>query len=159
MQHTLFILLLTKNQIDELKKISIKALPNEAVALGFGVIEKKDNLELNNLKTQFLYYIIKIIEEFQSSHPSPIYFLLDDVELLYKKWMNAQKKGLKLICIFHSHPSGCVPSGVDKDYMKNISIVYPFIIWLIYGNTSDKFQAYLYNNNKISEVKMIIKND
>ncbi|MHA1338680.1 MAG: Mov34/MPN/PAD-1 family protein [Promethearchaeota archaeon] len=160
----LFTLILSQDKINQFKKIAKNAYPNESAALGFGIVEKSQIIPNDNFTNQSrknskkkIYYIIKKIEEFESSVPSPVYFLLDDVELLYKKWLNAQEEGLKLICIFHSHPAGTSPSGTDISYMANISKLYPYIIWLIYGNKSQKFKAYIMYNSNVYEVAIKIE--
>lgn len=114
--------------------IAQSANPNEAVALLFGAIKSQSNQ---------LIYEVKLIEEFQSTLPSPVSFLLDDIELLYNKWQSAQQQGFKLISVFHSHPGSAYPSHIDKINMINLAKVYPKIIWVIYGNYSKELNAFI----------------
>jgi proteasome lid subunit RPN8/RPN11 len=138
--------------VNTLKKIVQNAHPNESVALLFGTIEKT----LNNKDTSFIYTIQKI-DEMNSSDPSPVAFVLNDYETIAKKWMQAQSIGLKLTCIFHSHPSNAQYSGTDEKYMSQISELYPEIPWLIYGNHNHEFKCYLYQKNKVHEVRIEFK--
>jgi proteasome lid subunit RPN8/RPN11 len=126
-------------------KIAESAIPNEAVALLFGTIKSHSNQ---------LIYEVKLVEEFQSSIPSPVSFILEDIEQLYKKWNSAQQQGFHLIAIFHSHPSSAYPSEIDKINMINLSKIYKKIIWIIYGNYSKKLNAFVLENETIYQIKI-----
>lgn len=141
-------IVLNEDQFITLKKISKTALPNESAALIFGEIKTAKNE---------LVYIGQKIEAVDSTTPSPVAFLIGDLEHLYSLWSKAQDQGYRLLSIFHSHPSGAWPSGTDKRYMKNIDLVYPGIIWIIYGNGDDEFKAFIYQNQKFHRVNLKTK--
>ncbi|MHA1821724.1 MAG: Mov34/MPN/PAD-1 family protein [Promethearchaeota archaeon] len=144
----------TESQYNSLVDIARKAYPNESCALLFGVLEKKEN----SSGEQEYYYKIKEIREMKSSEPSPVAFVLNDFELLAKIWLEQQDRGLRLLSIFHSHPNTAIPSGIDETYMRNMDMGgFSGIIWSIYGNISRDLNAFIYLNNRIYQVNVIIQ--
>ncbi|MBD3353473.1 MAG: hypothetical protein GF364_18465 [Candidatus Lokiarchaeota archaeon] len=145
---------ITESQYSQLVQIAKKAYPNESAGLIFGNVSHENE---ENKDETFYIYVCKKIEEFESSKPSPVYFLLNDVELVYRKWNQAQEEGYSLISIYHSHPNTAYPSGIDADYMQNIARVYPNIIWTIYGNGSKELNGFILDSDtKIKRVKIQI---
>ena len=142
-----FIIEINEEIREKLIEISKRALPNESTAILFG----KKRIGKNG--DGCVCYTVDYVEEFISSILSPVFFSIDEVTL-YEKWINAQKKGLKLLSIFHSHPNFPNPSNTDKLYMKNIAKVYLDWIWIIFGNTSSEFKAFIWNKGKIKKVKI-----
>lgn len=123
----------------ELIGIAKNSFPNESVALLFGNIKKE---ELNSEKK--IIYDVQKIDEFNKAEKSPVHFLINDYELLAEKWIMAQNSGLKLISIFHSHPSTAFISGTDKINMKQMdSTGYPGMIWVVYGNQAHDLKAFI----------------
>ncbi|MCP4761723.1 MAG: hypothetical protein GY870_08075 [archaeon] len=127
-----------KELYEKLKQISANSYPNESCALIFGTITKKKSENY----VKYSYNSVKI-DKFESSKPDPYSFIIEDYELLGQKWIKAQEEGLKLISIFHSHPSGAFPSNIDKKYMKQMGKAYPNIIWTIYGNESRELNGFI----------------
>ncbi|MHA1729107.1 MAG: Mov34/MPN/PAD-1 family protein [Promethearchaeota archaeon] len=167
---------LTEGHFNKLVQIAKKNYPNECVGLIFGnvIIKTTDN----NIKKPNIIYKVKKIEEIISSKPSPVSFIIEDLELLAQKWFKAQQSGLKLISIFHSHPSDAYPSGKDRIYMKQLNEFWKIqnllskqfksheniinsknmgTIWTIYGNKSKKLNAFILQCDDIfkCDVKMI----
>lgn len=102
-----------------------KCSPAESCALLFGKEE-------SNVSTIQEIYLTKNIED------SPVNFTISNEELLagYKE---AEKKGLEVIGIFHSHPhSEAIPSMTDKKFMT----INP-VVWIIYSNTQDELNAFV----------------
>jgi len=165
------ILRLDSSNIDVFKKIAQNAYPNESVALFFGQVERRDVNNTNNAsntsnttsniknskndKKKYLFvYSIQKVDEYQSSEPSPIEFVLGDLESLAQKWIQAESIGLKFIGIFHSHPVNAHYSGKDETYMAQISQAYQNIAWLIYGNKKHDFRCFLHFTGKVIEIKI-----
>ena len=105
-------LYLRAEEISKLITFSENSLPDECVALLFGKI-------FYNKKEKNFHYQLHEINEFQNTSGSPTSFSIDDFDLLAQKWLNAQKSGLKLISLFHSHPNTAYPSQKDAIYMRN----------------------------------------
>jgi proteasome lid subunit RPN8/RPN11 len=64
----------------------------------------------------------------------------DELILAYS---TAEKKGLDVSGIFHSHPSSVAyPSNTDKKYMETNPVP-----WIIFSNLNNDFRAYIYNSD------------
>ncbi len=115
----------SKNHVATLKKHAIQNKPNESCAILFG----------NNDDRQFL---IKDIFLTKNSKPSPVNFAISNEELI-QAYQEAEKRGLEVIAIFHSHPdSVAYPSSTDLQYMQ----INP-VPWVIYSNASNELMAYI----------------
>lgn len=145
--HKTIKLILSKTQSARLLQISEAAEPNESAALLFGSVTREQD---------FVLYKCEKVQDVESSVPSPVSFLIGDIENLYSLWADAQSKGYRLVSIFHSHPSGAWPSGKDRKYMKNIGRFYRGIIWSIYGNSQDELNAFVYDRNRMFQVEIVI---
>ncbi|MHA1145885.1 MAG: Mov34/MPN/PAD-1 family protein [Candidatus Helarchaeota archaeon] len=82
-----------------------------------------------------------------------------DPEELYTAHLKAEKKGIEIVAIFHSHPAPSHPSGLDLEFMR-----YNPIAWIILGRlgTTDKsrmqdLKAFQYLNEKLYEIELCIK--
>lgn len=101
-----------------------KCAPAESCALLFG----KEESQTSTVREVFL---TKNIED------SPVNFTISNEELL-SGYKEAEKKGLDVIGIFHSHPhSEAVPSSTDKRFMT----INP-VVWVIYSNVNNTLNAF-----------------
>ncbi|OYT59951.1 MAG: metalloprotease [Desulfurococcales archaeon ex4484_217_1] len=71
----------------------------------------------------------------------------------YNALMYASKKSLEIVGIFHSHINSTLPSEEDLKYMKLWNV-----LWLIVDSTSKKYRAFILDNGKLNEVKVILRN-
>ncbi|MDE1769574.1 MAG: M67 family metallopeptidase [Thaumarchaeota archaeon] len=122
-------IIFSKNQIDILSNHSKENIPNESCAILFGSTCNDETI----VKEIFL---TKNIEN------SPINFTISPDELILA-YGTAEKKGLEVSGIFHSHPgSVAYPSSTDKKYMETNPVP-----WVIFSNLSNEFKAYIYNSD------------
>ncbi len=118
-------LILSKNQVETLKKHAKQKEPNESCALLFG--RSKDGK-----------YSVTDIFLTESASPSPVNFTISNDDLI-KAYCESERKKLEVIAIFHSHPdSPAYPSTTDCQYME----INP-IPWIIYSNVKNELQAYI----------------
>lgn len=121
-------IVLTSEQIRRLSRFANEALPNESCAFLLGSSSESTVTEI---------LLMKNVDS------SPYSFSIEPSELL-DAYGIAEKKGLEVIGIFHSHPGKPSPSTTDLKYME----INP-VIWLIYSTTEDRFGAYLSERNMI----------
>lgn len=146
------LIIVNQNIIDNLKICVKNASPNEACGLIFGDIKEVQVSE------GFQYhYIAKKFECLESDKKSPVSFLIENIERLNEVWQNAaQKFSLRLISIFHSHPAGSSPSGVDHDNMEFLdncgNRAFKNQIWTIMDAQNFNLNAYIYYNEEIMKV-------
>lgn len=101
--------------------------PNESCAILFGK---------NNLVSEV--FLTKNIEE------SPINFTISNEQLI-EGYKIAERKRIKVIGIFHSHPnSDAYPSNTDKKFMQSNPVV-----WIIYSGSNKDFKAYVLESDII----------
>lgn len=113
----------------DLKQILIehakKTAPAESCALLFG----REEFGASTVSEVFLT---------QNMENSPVNFTISNEELL-SGYKEAEKKGLDVIGIFHSHPhSEAVPSSTDKKFMT----INP-VVWMIYSNKENQLNAFV----------------
>jgi proteasome lid subunit RPN8/RPN11 len=112
-------IILTKTQKDALIEHAKNASPNESCALLFG------DTSLNTCTVSDVF-LTENIEK------SPINFIISNEELI-RGYAEAEKKGLDVVGIFHSHPhSNAAPSETDKTFMA----VNP-VVWVILGKDNN----------------------
>ena len=138
-----------------------KARPNEACGLIFGDIKQIDNPDSADFQ---YHYISKKFTCIESNHKSPVGFLINDMEKLNKIFREASRTyNLRLISIFHSHPSGAHPSGIDTrnmEFLDNCGIrAFKNQIWTIISARSKKLNGFILLNNEFLQVDVKIKND
>jgi len=131
------IISVTSRQLQELIKLAKVALPNECCAFLLG--------EQNSLGRVATILPLRNIDE------SPVSFSIDPGELL-NAYNLAGSKGMEVTAIFHSHPTKALPSSTDIKYME----INP-VIWLIYSTTENEFKAFLYEDEVIREIDIMIK--
>ena len=138
--------------IENLKTCVKKASPNEACGLIFGDIKEV------RVNEGFQYhYIASKFECFESDKKSPVSFLIENIEKLNEVWQDAALKfNLRLISIFHSHPAGSSPSGVDHynmEFLDNCgNKAFRNQIWTIMDAQNYNLNAYIYYNQEIMKV-------
>lgn len=129
-------IVLTESQKKTLTKESLDKKPNESCALLFG---KNENEKLT----------ITEIFPAENIDESPINFTISNEQLL-EGYKIAEKKGLEVIGIFHSHPSSePYPSETDKKFME----INP-VVWIIFSATTNEFKAFMFDS-KITEIPII----
>lgn len=150
------ITIIIKQEIfDQLKRCVKNASPNEACGFIFGTIE-----QINNNGDYHYRYIGKKFECVKG-HQSPVSFLIDNVEMLNNIWSEAyQKHKLNLISIFHSHPGGAYPSGVDTRNMKFLddcgNKAFKNQIWTIMDASNHELNGFIYFNKEFVQTSVEI---
>jgi proteasome lid subunit RPN8/RPN11 len=81
---------------------------------------------------------------------SPYSFRVEPSELI-EAYETAERKGLQVIGIFHSHPGKPSPSSTDLKYME----INP-VVWLIYSSTDKKFDAYIFDG-EARKVQVLVR--
>jgi proteasome lid subunit RPN8/RPN11 len=112
--------------LNKLAKFANDALPLESCALLLGKEQKitdivHDVVLLRNYDHSKYSF---------SMHPSDIFYA----------YQQANRSGLSVVGIFHSHPSLPRPSQKDKKFMELNPIV-----WLIYSTLNHEYSAFLYS--------------
>ncbi|MHA1291308.1 MAG: Mov34/MPN/PAD-1 family protein [Promethearchaeota archaeon] len=134
-----------------------KAYPNEACGLIFGDIKKFDLIEGYEI-----HFIGKKFNCLQSDKKSPVAFLIDNIERFNEVFQEAaQKFNLRLISIFHSHPGGAYPSGIDKKnmvFLNNCGIkAFKNQIWTIIDARSFELNGFIFFNNELKQIDVKIE--
>jgi len=146
---------LNQELYEGMKKCVHKASPNEACGLVFGDIEK---IDIEN-RSQ-IHYIGKKFNCFESDRKSSVAFLIENFEELNKVLLTANEYGLRLISIFHSHPSGAHPSGVDRNHMiyldDFIIKIFKNQIWTIMDASNNELNGFIYFNKEFLQVDLKI---
>jgi proteasome lid subunit RPN8/RPN11 len=147
---------LNKDIISKLNKCIHESSPNEACGFFFGDITE------SNHNGDFRYtYSCEKIQCIESRTLNPVSFLIDnDEKMLELSNIVIKKERLKLIAVFHSHPSGANPSSVDKKCMRyyhNCGIKkFTHLVWIIVDSSSQKINGFLYLNNKLTQIKIVV---
>jgi proteasome lid subunit RPN8/RPN11 len=126
-----------RRYLEKLRTASKEAQSEETCGLLFG---HKD-------EDSFVVMEFKIL---QNIDRSIVRFTIDPMTL-YETLIDAEKRGLSLVAIFHSHPMGAVPSGTDKKYMR----FWP-VPWLILSKTNNKFGVFISDEDTYQRIKMKI---
>ena len=117
---------LTAVQITQLTRHAKDALPNESCAILLGDDDK----------------VVKILP-MRNVDESPVTFSIDPTELIHAYDL-AERKGMPVIAIFHSHPAKPSPSSTDIKFMQ----INP-VVWVIYSTTESQLKAFVYDDNDI----------
>lgn len=141
---------------EQLKLCVINAKPNEACGLIFGDIEQGKVAE----SFQYLYYTKKF-DCIEPDKKSPVKFLIKNIEKLNKLFYNAyQNHNLRLISIFHSHPSGAHPSRFDVENMKLLdefdNRAFRNQIWTIMDGNNYKLNGFIYLEKELQQINVKI---
>ncbi len=148
-------IILNQDILEELKKCVKKSDPYEACGLIFGEIK-----EIKIINGYQYHYIGKKFECIESSKKSTVAFLIDNIEKLHDIYQKANLKyKMRLISVFHSHPGGTYPSGVDLENMKYLNTFKAFKnqIWTIMSATNKELNGFLYFNEEFLQIDLEIK--
>ncbi|HZC48202.1 MAG TPA: M67 family metallopeptidase [Nitrososphaeraceae archaeon] len=132
--------ILTQFQLERLASLARDSLPNESCALLLGNNTNKEN-EIQVIETLSM----------KNSDASPTTRFRIDSQELINGYLRAEKMGLNVIGIFHSHPAPPFPSSTDKIFME----INP-IVWLIYSTLTNESRAYIFEQKKIREVRLSV---
>jgi [CysO sulfur-carrier protein]-S-L-cysteine hydrolase len=130
--------ILTQFQIERLSSLAMDSLPNESCALLLGNNSNKDN-EIQLIETLSM----------KNSDASPTTRFRIDSQELINGYLRAEKMGLNVVGIFHSHPASPIPSSTDKIFME----INP-VVWLIYSTLTNESRAYIFEQKKVREVRL-----
>ena len=143
------------------------ASPNEAFGLILGPQPKEIILD-NPGKYQY-HYFGEIIECIRSDQSSPVKFLMENIEELYRIIKNANEKyKRRVLSIFHSHPVGSYPSGFDVNYMEYLDDFYETVlnsslmtkvpfknqIWTIMDGSNFEINGFIYLEEEIQQIQL-----
>ena len=151
-----------------MKKCVENAYPNEACGILFGEIAQ---IQIENMEDEFAYYYKA--NEFScinSDQKSTVSFLIENIEKLNqvireKIEVLRINEEIRLISIFHSHPSGNYPSMTDINNMrflntfsdvehKFVSKAFKNLIWLIMDGTNFDISGFICLNSKIYQIEV-----
>lgn len=132
--------ILTQFQLERLASLARDSLPNESCALLLGKNTNKEN-EIQVIETLSM----------KNSDASPTTRFRIDPQELINGYLRAEKMGLNVIGIFHSHPAPPIPSSTDKIFME----INP-VVWLIYSTLTHESRAYIFEQKKIREVRLSV---
>ena len=107
-------------------------------------------------------YLGKKFECIPSSEKSPVAFLIDNFEIFNEKFQEAaQKFNMQLVSIFHSHPGGAYPSGVDERHMIFLDECglsnFKNQIWSIMDASNKKLNGFIYLQKELIQINIQIE--
>ena len=132
--------ILNQFELERLACLARDSLPNESCALLLGNYTNKENE-------------IQVIETLPMKNSDALpttRFRIDSQELI-NGYLRAEKMGLNVVGIFHSHPAPPIPSSTDKIFME----INP-VVWLIYSTLTNESRAYIFEQKKIREVRLSV---
>jgi len=160
-------LIIPKDIFREMQKCSGNASPNEAGGLVFGDFEEL------KIEEGFQYnFRGKKFECLESTKPSPVSYLMDNLQEFYDIWTEAiYKYKQQLVSIFHSHPGSAMPSGFDDQYMKMLvdfdnemiergifkNPNFKYVIWTIIDGKKKDLKGFLILKNKLTQIEVIVE--
>lgn len=130
--------ILNQFQLERLACLARDSLPNESCALLLG----------NNTNKENEIQVIETLSMKNSDALPTTRFRIDSQELI-NGYLRAEKMGLNVVGIFHSHPAPPIPSSTDKIFME----INP-VVWLIYSTLTNESRAYIYEQKKVREVRL-----
>jgi [CysO sulfur-carrier protein]-S-L-cysteine hydrolase len=137
--------LIASTSINILEQLSAQCFPEESCAILFGSIQGEKLLEIQ---------VTKIVELHNIVH-SPVEFRWDEMEF-YQHYLTQKKAGLSFVGVFHSHPNEPYISRYDKIIISNTGKLYPELVWIVYGNKTHTFKAFvLARSRQIIEIPII----
>jgi len=161
------IFFISKNIYEKIIECVEYARPNESCGLIFGESQEKENSE--EKEDYFYYYKSKHFECIKSDKKSAVAFLIEGSEEIDSMILNNTNRNQKLISIFHSHPAGAHPSGIDLNHMerydssKRTYLGKPQLrllklqIWTIMDASNYELNAFIYLNKEIIQIDLQIK--
>jgi proteasome lid subunit RPN8/RPN11 len=162
-------LFLTTNLIKKLKSCVQEVYPNEACGILFGKINQIKNDKVED--DYFYHYIAKDFNCIKSDQKSMVSFLIENIEKLHEIIQTKiieLEDGMRLISIFHSHPSGNYPSSTDVKNMKFlddfsniehkfVSKAFKNLIWLIMDGSSFEIKGFIYYNSTLYQIDVKVR--
>lgn len=150
---------------EKLKECVDFAAPHECCGIIFGHVK-----EINKNGDFSYQYIGERARCLVSEINSPTSFIIENMEDLNKiilEEIQFGAKKMRLISIFHSHPSGNYPSSIDISNMKYLdqfgkgtnkfmSKAFKNLIWLIINSKNYTIKGFIYFQDNIHEVDLII---
>lgn len=133
------ILRLQRHFVELLKSEAKKVYPVEACAILFGQLTEKETK------------VEKVVIT-KNRLGSNTRFEVDPEEVALAV-IEAEKEGLELVGLFHSHPAPAVPSVVDQKFMR----LWPDAVWLILSTTSGIMKAYKLPDDEIKKVAIRVE--
>ncbi|HZA62049.1 MAG TPA: M67 family metallopeptidase [Nitrososphaeraceae archaeon] len=130
--------ILNQFELERLACLARDSLPNESCALLLG----------NNTNKENEIQVIETLPMKNSDALPTTRFRIDSQELI-NGYLRAEKMGLNVVGIFHSHPAPPIPSSTDKIFME----INP-VVWLIYSTLTNESRAYIYEQKKVREVRL-----
>ena len=130
--------ILNQFQLERLACLARESLPNESCALLLG----------NNTNKENEIQVIETLSMKNSDALPTTRFRIDSQELI-NGYLRAEKMGLNVVGIFHSHPAPPIPSSTDKIFME----INP-VVWLIYSTLTNESRAYIFEQKKVREVRL-----
>ena len=130
------ILQLKRQHLTLLREEARRVNPIEACALLFGNSTQKKTL------------VKKIVFAYNNLNSS-IRFEIDPTFVI-ESFSEAEKAGMDLVSIFHSHPAPSKPSLVDLRYMK----LWGDVLWLILSLTDNSLAAYQMIGEKAKKIQI-----
>ncbi|MEO9294943.1 MAG: M67 family metallopeptidase [Nitrososphaera sp.] len=120
--------------MDELEELARDSLPSESCAFllgrSEGAVRVRDILPMRNADDSRISFSI----------------LPDELLAAYQE---AERRGLDIVGIFHSHPSSPVPSGTDRRFME----INP-VVWVIFSTTENSFGAWIFAADSVQKVEI-----
>ena len=82
-------------------------------------------------------------------------------ESMLKVYQDAEEKNQELVSIFHSHPGGSYPSGVDRHNMEHLNNFKAFknLIWTIMDAGNNDLNGFIYFNEELLQVDVQINKE
>lgn len=128
------ILRLKRQYANLLEDKARKMFPVEACAMLFGETTQEEA-------------VVKKVVVASNKLQSNVKFEIDP-EVFARAFFEAEKEGLDLIGLFHSHPAPASPSSTDLGCMK----LWADLVWLIFSSVDGKLAAYQMKKGKVVEV-------
>lgn len=128
------ILKLKRQDANLLEDEARKMFPIEACAMLFGETTQREA-------------VVKRVVVASNKLQSNVRFEIDP-EMFAGAFFDAEREGLDLIGLFHSHPAPATPSYIDLECMK----LWADVIWLIFSSIDGKLAAYQMKKGKVVEV-------
>ena len=155
-------LILTPSILEKMRECVKKASPNEACALVFGDIKQKKGDSGDDFIIQYAASKFECIE---SNKESPVSFLINDTELLNDYYSRASEQNLRVLSIFHSHPAGASPSGVDRRNMEYLDEFNPYanfrpyknLIWTIMDASNYTLNGFIYFHGELLKINVKVE--
>ena len=133
------ILKLRRQDANLLENEARKMLPIEACAMLFGEMTREEA-------------VVKRVVMTSNKLQSTARFEMDPEEFA-GAFFEAEKEGLALIGLFHSHPAPATPSSIDLEGMR----LWTDVVWLIFSSIDGELAGYQMKDNSVVEVAIEVE--